>query len=247
MHLNKLQIISTVYDYPVSQLGISPDGRILGAVTSDGRVVHWGLAVTGPLLHLSVVTTLPSCAHSPPSAVPSISITSTTAIIGTSPGGQFFFHQAFNKGLVCGSNRCEVKAVVAHGERFYLAGVQGPADSIEIVAYSSNWIDLTLDELPKTPPAEAGPLEAVPPESPLIFFAFIMAAVSLRGILHWSIALLMNFLTGLEGCELIHSGSNYPPMIRYRALSYVIKQIAYVLHITQFLFIFVAKLLLKYI
>ncbi|KAG8790744.1 hypothetical protein FRC12_011148 [Ceratobasidium sp. 428] len=290
MHLNEPRIIAAVYDYPISQLGISPDGRILGAVTSDGRVVHWGLALTGPLLHLSVVTTLPSCAHSPPSAVPSISITSTTAIVGTSPGGQFFFIKPSTRDRFAGridDRNIEVKAVVAHGERFYLAGVKGPADSIEIVAYSSNRIDFRLgenllrqprvfdpchnflseliDEPSQTPPAEARLLEAAPPEATvseplssytryfrsmvlvfqrlLIFFAFIVAAVSLRGIVRWLVASLMNFLTGLEGCAPMHSGSVYPPMIRYDALSYVIKQVAYVVHIMRFSFMFVARLL----
>ncbi|KAG8715937.1 hypothetical protein FRC09_016173 [Ceratobasidium sp. 395] len=293
MHLYEPRIIAGVYDYPISHFGISPNGRILGTVTSDGRVVHWGLAVTGPLLNLAVVTTLPSCAHSPPSAVPSISITSTTAIVGTSSGGQFFFIKPSTRDRFAGridDRNIDVKAVVAHGERFYLAGVKGPADSIEIVASSSNRIDLTLgknllrqprvfepyhsflseliDEPPKTPPAEARLPEVAPTEAtvsellsgypwyfraiislfknPLILFTCIVAAISLRGIVRWLIASLMKLLTGLEGCGPKHSGSVYPPMIRYHALSYVIKQVAYVIHIMRFSFIVVARLLLEY-
>ncbi|KAG8791217.1 hypothetical protein FRC12_009839 [Ceratobasidium sp. 428] len=146
---SKLKIISAMYNHHIIKCAVSPDGRMLAAATIDGRVIHWGLAATGPLFHLSsVITSMPVSGHSS-CALPSVSITSTDAIIGAMPSGHFYFHKPSTGERFIGqtNNRnFEVKAVVAHGGRFYVAGVKDSAESIEIVAYSVNRADHAFRE-----------------------------------------------------------------------------------------------------
>ncbi|KAG9098832.1 hypothetical protein FS749_002815 [Ceratobasidium sp. UAMH 11750] len=148
MHQNMPRIIAATYDYQISQCGISADGRILAAATSNSRVIYWVLAATGPLFHLAAPTASPTCTHTTSSAL-SVSITSTNVIVGVMPCGQLCFTKPSSKErFVCQvhDRNLEVKAVVAHGERFYIAGAKGSDQSVEIVAYSSNQVDFTLSE-----------------------------------------------------------------------------------------------------
>ncbi|KAG8719473.1 hypothetical protein FRC09_011092 [Ceratobasidium sp. 395] len=146
-HESKLKIISALYDYHILKCTVSPDSRMLAAATIEGRVVHWRLSTTGPLFHItSVVTSVPTSSRCS-STLPSVTITSGDAIIGAMPSGYFYFDKPSTGERFIGQTNDRnfgVKAVVAHGGRFYIAGVKGSAESMEIVAYSVNRVDHAL-------------------------------------------------------------------------------------------------------
>ncbi|KAG8721938.1 hypothetical protein FRC09_007113 [Ceratobasidium sp. 395] len=143
------RIISALYNHPVSRCGVSSNSSILVAATTDGRLIHWALAATGPLLHMSTVTTLP-IATRPCSTPPTFSITSTSqsvdTVIGAMPSGYFYSVKPSTGEKHVGridDRSFEVKAIAAYCERFYVAGISNSSESVEILAYSSDRWDVS--------------------------------------------------------------------------------------------------------
>ncbi|KAG9098836.1 hypothetical protein FS749_002819 [Ceratobasidium sp. UAMH 11750] len=145
---NEPRIIGAMYDFQVSTCGVSPNGRILAASTPDRRLIHWPLTMAGPIFQQpSIITPLPQPFSWPPPCIPSISIMPTNVITGAMLDGQLCFAKPSTKERhLCwlDDRSLRVRAVAAYGDRFFVASTNAFNQSIEIVVYTSNRIDLEL-------------------------------------------------------------------------------------------------------
>ncbi|KAG9095316.1 hypothetical protein FS749_010658 [Ceratobasidium sp. UAMH 11750] len=148
MYPKEPRIIAATYEYQVSQCGISSDGHVLAASTSEGYLVYWPLTITGPVFQVPTIIVAPiPMPTRPSSSLPSISITPTNIIVGAMQNGHIFIAKPSTKEkhlIRLDSQKLNVKAVAAHGNRFYIACANSFSRSTEIVAYSLIRADLEL-------------------------------------------------------------------------------------------------------